>query len=401
VGAVLAQSESPEQDEHEKAVAQRLGRTRQRQQHEKGDDRNGGHQQPFFPLRHVAEGESPHEAADHQPAPVEGEVTARRLVRQPAHPGRAEEIDEGAADGNLSPDVHKNGDHAQHCMRVFESARAVRHLPGIAEIGQMNEPEDEGQQEKDPGEEEIGGFDGIGPMGVRLIEKFEDQIAADDRTDGGAQGVEGLAEIEAAGGSALGPQDCDVRIGRDLEHGKSQSDDEKRDQEESIGDHHCGGIKEGASDSRGDQADDHSILVADAVDRIAGDGRKEVIDQGTDSVGSEKGELHQHRLKIVEGKGLLEAGNEKIIPDGHESPHKKEHRHDRERSTVPLFIFSDLRLGRLHAAAAGHTILLAFKFDSRMSLPSASPGALSSRTEVRTDRVPVPGPLLADAPLPA
>jgi len=130
-------------------------------------------------------------------------------------------------------------------------------------------------------------------------EVLENEVATDQRPDGRADGVETLCEVQPAGRRLLRAKNGDEGIGRDLQHGKTQTDDEQPGQEHRIGG--CVGRRpeQGATGRRGEQTDDHAVFVADFRDRIAGRRRDDEVDEGTDEIGPEKRLLHKHRMGVI------------------------------------------------------------------------------------------------------
>ena len=63
---------------------------------------------------------------------------------------------------------------------------------------------------------------------------LKNQITADERANGRADGIESLRQIQAAGCRSFRPKNRHVRIGGDLQHGKSKADDEQGDQKQRI-----------------------------------------------------------------------------------------------------------------------------------------------------------------------
>src|SRR5205085_3474359 len=134
----------------------------------------------------------------------------------------------------------------------------------------------------------------------------------------------------------FGPENRHVWIGGDLEHGEPEADDEKRYQEKRVGKKSRGRPEERASRGGNHQADDNAVLISEPRDRIAEAYRDGEVKERADEVGAKEGELHQHRVEVVERERILEPRNEDVVEHRHKSPHEKEDRHDREWAAIGL-----------------------------------------------------------------
>ncbi len=117
--------------------------------------------------------------------------------------------------------------------------------------------------------------------------------------DGGAQRIECLGQIKAAGGGALRAQYRNIRIGRDLQHRNAGGEYDFGYQKEREGrDAGCGN-KEQRAARHGQQSGHHGPLVADPLHHPTG-GYCE------DEVSAEKDKLHEHDREVVQVKYRLE-----------------------------------------------------------------------------------------------
>ena len=83
------------------------------------------------------------------------------------------------------------------------------------------------------------------------------------------------------------------------------------------------GVEQKASNTHGDEADDHAFFVANVGDELsAGNGEYEV--------GGKEGELHETRLEVGEFEDITEAGDEAVDEYGDEPPHEEEGGYDGE-----------------------------------------------------------------------
>ena len=149
------------------------------------------------------------------------------IARHAGDVGLAEKIDDGAADGNFAADIHEDRQHAQNDVRIFQRADArLRILPSPT-CGRWMKKKITGQHHEDDAKNQIGNLDRFRPVRAGFGKVLKDQIAADQRPDGGADGIESLRQIQAAGGGSFRAENRHVRIGGDLQHGKAESDDKQ------------------------------------------------------------------------------------------------------------------------------------------------------------------------------
>ena len=139
--------------------------------------------------------------------------------------GLPQKADDGAADGNLAADIHENGDDPEYDMRVFQRAGALFGL-AFTDVRQLDAEKDERDDDEDDAEREVRDLDRIRAVDIRFIEQLKDKIAAHQRSDCGADGIESLGQVQPAGCRAFRPEDGHIGIGGDLQHGKANAHDE-------------------------------------------------------------------------------------------------------------------------------------------------------------------------------
>src|SRR5256885_11086146 len=171
-------------------------------------------------------------------------------------------------------------------------------------------------------------------MSTSAGEVLKDQVAADERTERGAEKIKSLGEIESAGGRSFRPENRDVRVSGDLEHGKPEADNKERDQKKRIRKKGRGRPEKSAAGGGNHQANDNSVFVTKLRNRIGEDGGDREIKERADKVRAEKCELHQHGVEVIERECVLEARDQDVVEDRHESPHEKEDGHDREGPAI-------------------------------------------------------------------
>jgi hypothetical protein len=271
------------------------------------------------------------------PPPVKRHIFAGVQRGQSRDAGLAEKIDDRAADGDFAADIHENGDDSQPDVGKLQRSDLAFDL-SPADVRQVNEEKNCGQDYEDPAECQIRHLDRIRPVRSGPGKVLEDQISPDQRPDGGADRIKSLRQIQPAGRGPLRSQDGHIRVGGNLQHGKPETHHKQRDQKQGIG--NDGGRRpEQDTAQRGNQeTEDNAILVANARNGVARRHRNHEIQQRPDKVGPEEGQLHQHRLEIIQRERLLEPRNQDVIEHRHEPPQEKEDRHDRERPAIRLTV---------------------------------------------------------------
>ena len=309
--------------------------TAQDPEQQKSEQWDGRQQQLLGELFHFAQFHRRHEPADQHAAPEQGHILARLHGRHAGHAFLAKKVNDRAADGDLAAHVHEDRQYAQNDVRVFQGARARLNFP-FAHVRQFDDIKHGRQRQKHQAKGEVRDFDRIRAVRTGSGKVLEDEVAADERAGGGADGIERLRQIQPARSSVLRPENSHVGVGRDLQHGESEADDEQSHQKQGIGD--AGGRRpeEGAAKRGNQEANHHAVLVADAGDGIARRHGNQEIGQRTDEIRAKERKLHQHGLEIIQGERLFETGNKYVIEDRHEAPHEKEDGHDRERAAIVL-----------------------------------------------------------------
>ena len=102
---------------------------------------------------------------------------------------------------------------------VMEARAGAALNLAFTDVRQMDEIENHRQQQKDHAKCEVRHLHRIRAVRAGLGKVLENEKAADQRPDRGADGIETLRQIQPARGGSLRAEDRDVRIGRDLEHG--------------------------------------------------------------------------------------------------------------------------------------------------------------------------------------
>ncbi|MNE51769.1 hypothetical protein D3C80_1464140 [compost metagenome] len=159
----------------------------------------------------------------------------------------------------------------------------------------------------------------------------EDGDRADQRTDRGAQRVEGLGHVQPGGGGFRPAEDVHVGVGRHLQQGHARGEDEQRGEEERIGLRAGRRIEQQAAEAGGGQADDDPALVAEAFDQAPGG-------EGHDEVGGEEAELDQRGLHIGEGEHRLQVRDEDVVQRSDQAPHEEQQGQYREGAGVAVLV---------------------------------------------------------------
>ena len=213
-----------------------------------------------------------------RPPQYTGHENARRRRRDAAQPRGAQKVDQRAADSHLAAHIHEDGHHAERHVGVFQCPRTLGDFFRVLEVGYIGEPEKNRQQHEDTRHAHIGNLRRRGAVRPRMVENRVHEVPGDLRTDRGAEGIDRLREIQSAGSSLLGTENGHIRVGRDLQHRKTQTHDEERNEKQRIGNQHRRREEPGKARCGNEQPDDHAVLVAKAIDGITGLDRDEVID---------------------------------------------------------------------------------------------------------------------------
>src|SRR5208282_3338038 len=185
-----------------------------------------------------------------------------------------------------------------------------------------------GEKQEYHAEGDIWNLDGFRAVRTGARKILKNEIPADQRTYGRPDGIERLRQIQSAGRGSLRPEYRHVRIGGDLQHRESEPHNEQSDEKQRVRQGGRGRPEQGATGGRNQKSDDDAVLVTDAGDRTARRCGNQKIEKCADEVGAKKGELHEHRLEVVERERLLESRDQDVVEDGHEAPHEEQDRHD-------------------------------------------------------------------------
>ena len=313
------------------------------------------------------------EAADHGAAPVDHEELGGGVLREGADLGEAHVVDQQAADGDFGADVGEDADGAGDEPGVMPDAVGLGEGFGegagaevLGEVGhaglglELDERERDGEEEQHERDADVGQAHGGGLRGavglaldVRHGEKArgaddgngvaQDEDGSEEGRDEGADGVEGLGEVEAAGGCLGRPDDGDVGIDGDLHDGHAGGEDDERAEEDGEEREVGGGDEAGGADGHDDEADDHGLLVAVLID----EGSAGVAE---DEVGGEEGELHGEDFGVVEREDALEVRDDDVVEAGEEADHEEERGGDAHGARVGLHLRVGGEAGRTDVA---------------------------------------------------
>ena len=174
---------------------------------------------------HFAQFHRAHETADQHATPKQRNIFARLHRSEAGHTWLAEKINDGAADRNFAADIHENGDDTEDNVRMFQRARPALNF-AFADVRQMNKKENHRQHHEHDAEREIRHLDRVGTVRAGLGKVLVNQKTTDNRPDGGADGIKTLCQVQPGGSRFLRSKNGDVGIGGDLQHGKTEADDE-------------------------------------------------------------------------------------------------------------------------------------------------------------------------------
>src|SRR3546814_15342036 len=109
----------------------------------------------------------------------------------------------------------------------------------------MAEPEEEQQRDDQPANPEIGGVDPAERLRAHRLgdhhafldlDALQEQVRADQRTEDGAEAVEGLADGQAEMAAFLIAERRRERVGRDLQYGETAGENEQAASDSRIND---------------------------------------------------------------------------------------------------------------------------------------------------------------------
>ena len=157
---------------------------------------------------------------------------------------------------------------------------------------------------------------GLHGGGLRIgeLDSGEDKQGSDETGGDGAEGVEGLGEIEAAFAGGGGAELGDEGVGGSFKEGQATGDHELSDEEKTVKAHLRGGVEEQAAGSEENEAGDDAELVAEFVHELAsGDGEQEVTKIEPDLDASRAGAVDLKRLHELADEDVIE-----VVGDGPE-----------------------------------------------------------------------------------
>jgi len=264
------------------------------------------------PGSHSLQDGGAHEPPDHGTEPVKGNVLGGRQLGNISDARLTEIVDEETPDRNFRPYVDKDAHDAKHQMakpqKVLERP-PVRSVMLGSRHGRKLECGDRSSQcdERYP-DDQVGQLDGGGFVHTIRLERIgrhlpyrvhtrrgraKNQVTPEVRRNRRAHRIEGLGEIQAAGGGLRRTEDGYIRIGSDLQGCNPCCQDHECAQEQRIGRHHGGRNKQKRTDSHHKDADDHGPLVACPIDQL-GCGQREY------EISQKERELDQARLGILQ-----------------------------------------------------------------------------------------------------
>nr|GFD06473.1 hypothetical protein [Tanacetum cinerariifolium] len=160
--------------------------------------------------------------------------------------------------------------------------------------------------------------DGGGRGGVaKLRQAAQDESAAQQRGQRGAQRVEGLRERKARRGRLGRPQDGHVGVGRHLQQRDARGQHKQRPQKQPVGPLRGGRIKQEGAHGRHHKAQQHALFVAQARHQLAGRNTHQ-------KVRPEKAQVNQVGLRKGQLKNGLQIGNQNVVETRDEAPQKEQ-----------------------------------------------------------------------------
>ncbi len=254
------------------------------------------------------------------------------------------EVDEQVGHADLGDQVDEDGRDAEHQVAMPPQRMAGAFLAGgapgrLAQRRQLEAGDDYGQHHQHRGHDQVGQLHrlrvgqafGLAQHGVALGgaggRAAEDQVAAEQRRQGGADRVERLHQVEPRRGGVRVTDDRDVGIGRDLQQGDAAGDHEQRAEGDAVGDQARGRDHAQRAERHDAQADHQRALVADAFDQL---GRR----QRGEEVGDEPHRLDQRGLGVAQLEHAAQVRQQRVVDDGDEAPHEEQRGQQRQRGAV-------------------------------------------------------------------
>ena len=143
---------------------------------------------------------------------------------------------------------------------------------GVGDFRDRCEKEDYGEEEDKGRDAEINPLDGGEGFAARRANVFEDDVGGQHGRDDGADGLEGLGEVEPHFAVFGGPAGGDERVGGGFERGEAGADDEHGAAEAAKGTFDCRRPEHKGADAVDAEAGDEGPAVAEAADDPAGVG---------------------------------------------------------------------------------------------------------------------------------
>ena len=262
------------------------------------------------------EGEGSEETPDHQASPVKGKVVGRALFGKVGNEFQGE-VDEATANAHFRTHIAEDGEDAKQKGLVLQCSRARLQFLVVLERRKRHDGNQQGDEQEEAAEQEVRDVD------VGRIAQLGQQDAAQHRRERGAERVECLRQVQPSRRALRLTEQGDVWVGRNLQDGDSQTDDEQSCEEKPIQVHCGGGVEEGAACRRNQQTCQNPLLVTDLVDGIPGGDGDEEVDERPHEVGAEEAELHEHRGSAAQLEHLLQFWNQDVVHAGDEAPHEE------------------------------------------------------------------------------
>src|SRR6185312_8834688 len=230
------------------------------------------------------------ETAEHGTAPVPRDVLRRLLLAHVADVGHRQVVDHEAADRHLGADVEEDAQHAEQQVRVAQHvgeamAAVIVLVGGLGQCRQPEHPHEQRQQEQHHRQPDVRELHRLRLLGVveQALRRFQR-------------------------GEFL----------RVLDHvGENQQAAEQRGEEGRV-EMQRRGRPEAQRANAGDRQPGHdALLVAQCRDHAPGR-------HAHQEIRTEKGELHQDRLGVVELEDRLQVRDQDVVEAGEEAPHEED-----------------------------------------------------------------------------
>ena len=237
-------------------------------------------------------------------------------------------VDEVRSDTNLTSDVGELSSGtpeesvllAEGLVNVTGSRGSHLSLVGHVGVGNLrdrSEVEDDSQDTDEGSNTKVNPLDGLKRLSIST-NVLEDDLGSEDRSNDGADSLNGLGQLKTELGVLGRTADGDVWVGRCLEGRQTRASKEHGTAEATEASLDSRRPEHKSTDTVDGETENEGVSVTEAAEEPSR------VGQGTDEVGTEVGSLETRRLSTSDVKSDLEARVEDIEKTVGKSPHEEE-----------------------------------------------------------------------------